>query len=89
MRGHIQAAGLRVNNNTKPATEARLRSFLRRVGIMALEVSAALGTDLAGNLRLNSGLPLWTPQAVILGPDIRFTPENDWPNKGSTLVAGR
>lgn len=66
MRAYLTSAGLRVKYSTEPATVPRLRSLLRRVGIQGPEFAAATGTNPAGYLSLNPGLPLWAAVALVL-----------------------
>ena len=75
MRDHIKAAGLKVANNTEPATVSRLKSLLRSVGIHGPEVLDSVGSTLQGFLSLNPGLPLWAAVALILEATGRFTPQ--------------
>ena len=72
MREHLKAAGIRVADSNEPATVPRLRSFLRKVGMTAEDHQEALGTDLAGFLRLNPKLPLWAAVALVLESSGRF-----------------
>lgn len=73
MRAHLVAAGLRIKDNSEPATVPRLRSLLRRVGIQGPEFKAATGTDPEGFLSLNPGLPLWAAVALVLESSGRFS----------------
>ena len=73
MREHLRAAGVRIVNNTEPATRARVRSLLRRAGVQGTETTASVGTDLAGYLLRNPMLPLWAAVSLILEATGRFT----------------
>ena len=74
MRGQLKAAGLRVTCSNEPTTVRRLKALLRRAGVHSHEVQDAVGTTLAGFLRLNPGLPLWAAAALVLESTGRFTP---------------
>ena len=74
MRGHLRAAGVCIKYSSEPATASRLRSILRRAGVHSPEVRDSVGTDPAGYLQLNPGLPLWAAVAIVLEGTGRFTP---------------
>ena len=66
MRNRLKAAGIKVANDIEPATVTRMRSLLRRAGMDAAEIVAAVGTSLGGFLDLNPSLPLWAAVALVL-----------------------
>lgn len=66
MRDHLRAARLRVACNLEPATVKRLRSLLRRAGLLESDVRDCVGTNLTGYLKKNPRLPLWAALALIL-----------------------
>jgi hypothetical protein len=72
MRSHLRAAGISVKYSAEPATVSRLKSLLRKAGIRGPETGTAIGTDLAGYLKLNPALPLWAALALILEATGRF-----------------
>lgn len=73
MRDHLRAAHLKVGSNLEPATVKRLRSLLRRVGVVGPDIQDCLGTSLAGYLVKNPDLPLWAALALILEATGGFT----------------
>lgn len=84
MRAHLKVAGLIVSHSTEPATVRRLKSLLRRVGVLGPDIANVIGTDLTGYLRMNPGLPLWAALALLLEATGKFTP---WPPvEGETYV---
>ena len=72
MREHLRVAGVRIASNVEPATVARVRQLLRRVGLLGDVVNEALGMGrdgpigIDGYLQRNPGLPLWAAVALIL-----------------------
>lgn len=74
LRAHLTVARLRVSVSNEPATAARLKAKLRSIGIQSPEVQEAVGTTLAGFLKLNPRLPLWVSLAMVLEATGRFTP---------------
>ena len=83
MRAHISAAGLRVSDNSEPATVTKLRSLLRKVGIQGPESAASIGTDLVDFLKLNPLLPLlplWAVVGLVLEFTGRFKSRNHGPH---------
>jgi hypothetical protein len=75
MRSHLRAAGVRIPDNTEPATSTRMKSILRKLWITSPQIIEAVGTSIAGYLTLNPGLPLWAAVALILEATGRFTPK--------------
>jgi hypothetical protein len=72
MKAHIKEAGLRVPYYAEPATPARLKSLLFKVGILSTGVKAAIGTSIVGYLILNPDLPLWAALALIIEATGRY-----------------
>lgn len=75
MRAHLKAAGLTIKYSAEPATARRVRCVLRKAGVTKAEAQVSIGTDLAGYLALNPGLPLWAAVALVLEATGRFTPK--------------
>lgn len=76
MRKTLKASGVRINDNTEPASPARVKAVLRRIGIAGPQVMEAVGTNLTGFLKLNPCLPLWAAVALILEATGNFNPED-------------
>ena len=74
LRAHLTVAGLRVSVSAEPATVPRMKSKLRSVGVFSPEIQDAVGMTLAGFLKANPRLPLWTGLAMVLEATGRFTP---------------
>lgn len=77
MRGHLRAAGLRVNVSTEPATVNRIKAKLRSIGVQSPEIQEALGMPLGRWLSVNPKMPLWAALALVLESVGRFTPGAD------------
>jgi hypothetical protein len=75
MRGHLRVAGVKVADNTEPATAKRMKAKLRAVGIRSPEIHEAVGMPLDRFLAVNPRLPLWAALALVLESTGRFTPK--------------
>lgn len=75
MRAHLKAAAIRVPDSAEPATAVRVKALLRKIKLTGPEIAEAVGTGIAGFLKLNTGLPLWAAVALILEATGRFTVE--------------
>ena len=66
MRDALRCAQVRIGSDLEPATAPRLRSVLRRAGLVGPLVSNAIGCSLERFLQLNPKLPLWAATALVI-----------------------